>query len=161
LILRAIMGLPDILMRIFESMYSSTSCAMRCGAHVGEAFVTRVGVQQGCISGSWGFNIFIHHCVSPILDQLAELGVSVVYRLRDGRQLRATDVRAMDVLQLRIGVLFIVDDTTLLADSTDALCAGLQLLYRQFRRYGLVINIGKSLAVRSLCGIRCAAMHSM
>ena len=48
---------------------------------------------------------------------------------------------------LSLGVLFIVDDTTLLADTPEALQAGLALLFAQFHRYGLVVSVSKTVAV--------------
>ena len=76
-------------------------------------------MQQGCLSGSWVFLIYIHFCLEPVLAELAALGVRVVYRLRDGRRVDAASVRLGErgALELALGVLFIVDDTTLLADS--------------------------------------------
>ena len=61
-----------------------------------------------------------------------------------------------------LAVLFIIDDTTLLADSAEALQRGLELLYKQFRRFGLAVNVAKSFAmafagVDGLACPRCAA----
>ena len=58
-----------------------------------------------------------------------------------------------------IGVLLIVDDTTLLADTVDGLRRGLELIHDQFRRYGLSVNVTKSFAVcfAGIDSLRCVA----
>ena len=53
-------GLPGQLMTIFESMYNHTQCAVRVGSVLSDCFATCYGVQQGCLSGSWCFNLVIH-----------------------------------------------------------------------------------------------------
>ncbi len=146
-------GLPVGVMRLFESMYSQTSCAVRAGRVLGRRFPTSSGVQQGCLSGSWCFILFMHRCLCPILSRLEELGVQVEYRLKDGRHVRAASI-------LHLGLLLIVDDTTLLASDITSFRTGLALLHTQFRRFGLCVNVTKSFAIcfggiDSLCCISC------
>ncbi len=141
--------MPDKLVRIFESMYNHTSCAVRQGKKIGPVFQTSSGVQQGCLSGSWGFIMYIHFALEPILPDLQRLGVSVVYSLRDGRRLDAAKLKVSSsgAITTNIGTLLIVDDTTIMATDVDSFRAGLKLLYEQFRRYGLMVNVAKSAAV--------------
>ena len=141
-------GFPVNEVEIFESMYSSTTCAVRSGREVGEGFETSVGVQQGCISGSWCFCLFLHFVFDPILDELNELGVSLRLRARDGRCLDARELRAgKEAGVFGLGVLFIVDDTTLLSDTVEGLRRGLALVYERLTAFGLVVNAQKSDAI--------------
>ena len=116
-------GFSESVVRIFRSMYSQTTCAVRRGRTVGDSFPTSIGIQQGCISGSWCFNLFLHFALEPILDELAELGVELRMRASDGRHLDARELRAgAEGGLFRLGVLFIVDDTTLVSDSVEKIC---------------------------------------
>ena len=129
-------------------MYSQTTCAVRRGRTVGDSFPTSIGIQQGCISGSWCFNLFLHFALEPILDELAELGVELRMRASDGRHLDARELRAgAEGGLFRLGVLFIVDDTTLVSDSVENLRKGLALVYERLSAFGLVVNASKSDAI--------------
>ena len=160
------LGLPALVVELFESMYGATTCAVRVGAAVGERFSTSVGVQQGCLSGSWAFCLYIHFCMEPIMGDLAELGVRIVYRLRDGRRVDAASVALRGAragaLHFMLAVLFIIDDTTLVADSAAELQRGLELLYVQFRRFGLAVNVAKSFAMAfgGVDGLACPSCGS-
>ena len=115
---------------------------------MGAPFRTISGVQQGCLSGSWCFNLYIYFCLSPRLDELAALGVRLVFSLKDGRQICATDIRRPGQYgYLDLGVLFIVDDTTILASDVPSLRAGLAIVHEQFDAFGLKVNVAKSEAV--------------
>ena len=135
-------GFPANVLRIFKSMYSRTACAVRCGRVVGDAFDTRIGVQQGCISGSWCFNLFLFFVFEPIMEELSALGVELRLFDKGGKDL---DHHALFKLiakgkhdqVFRLGALFIVDDTTLLSDSLDGLRAGLARSRLQAAHYGL------------------------
>ena len=147
LMLRAC-GVPVNVMRLFESMYSQTACAVRCGQEMSEAFCTGIGIQQGCISGTAGFNLFVHFALLPIFDQLQELGVRLCYRTTDGRFLSAHDVRSAKTAgSFSVSILFIVDDTTILCESVSGLRRALVLIHRQFELFGLSVNVGKSFAL--------------
>ena len=151
-------GFPVNEVEIFRSMYESTTCAVRSGKAVGEAFETSVGVQQGCISGSWCFNLFLFFVFEPILDELDSLGVSLRLRAGDGRVLDARELRAgKEAGFFHLGVLFIVDDTSLVSDSVDGLRRGLALVYERLRDFGLVVNASKSdaIAFAGLLSQRC------
>ena len=151
--------MPLLLIDIFEALYSNTSCAVRVASATSEAFKTLGGVQQGCLSGSWCFNLYVHCCLEPIMEELTALGVEIVYSLRDGRQMVATRVGGSATASRRIGILMIVDDTTLISTSTEGLQRGLDLMYRQFRRFGLQVNVDKTEALHFagvdslLCGV--------
>ena len=140
-------GMPILLVEIFEALYNSTSCAVRVASAISAAFATMGGVQQGCLSGSWCFNLYIHCCLEPIMEELTSLGVEIVYSLRDGRQMAATRVGGADTASKRIGVLMVVDDTTLIATSMDGLQKGLELIHQQFLRFGLQVNVEKTEAL--------------
>ena len=103
---------------------------MRAGGVVGEMFDTTAGVQQGCLSGSWIFCLYIHFCIAPIMLELAELGVKLVYKLRDGRRVDAAALHLgqPDTIAFTLSVLFIVDDTTLVSDSVAGLRRALELV---------------------------------
>ena len=141
-------GFPVGVVDLFQSMYSQTTCAVRRGRTLGDSFGTHVGIQQGCISGSWCFNLFLHFVFEPILDELAELGVVLRVRASDGRHLDARELRAgKEGGIFRLGVLFIVDDTTLVSDSVEGLRRGLALVYERLSAFGLVVNASKSDAI--------------
>jgi hypothetical protein len=144
----AVCGFSENVVRIFRSMYSNTTCAVRCGTSVGDGFATSVGVQQGCISGSACFNLFLHFVFAPILDELDSLGVTLRLRTRDGRNLDARELRAgAEAGVFGLGVLFIVDDTTLVSDSVESLRKGLALVYERLTAFGLTVNALKSDAI--------------
>jgi hypothetical protein len=154
----AVCGFPVNVVKIFKSMYSQTTCAVRSGCKVGEAFETSVGVQQGCISGSWGFNLFLFFVFEPILGELDDLGVSLRVRTGDGRHLDARELRAgAEAGTFGLGVLFIVDDTTLVSDTIDGLRKGLALVHERLSAFGLVVNVQKSdaIAFAGLLSQRC------
>jgi len=106
-------------------------------------------VQQGCISGSWCFNLFLFFVFEPIMEELSALGVELRLFDKGGKDL---DHHALFKLiakgkhdqVFRLGALFIVDDTTLLSDSLDGLRAGLALVYKRLTAFGLLANALKS-----------------
>ena len=71
------------------------------------------------------------------------------YKLADGSELDASKLMSGDVgvEEMGIGVLLIVDDTTLVADDVVSLQKGLKLVYEQFRRFGMGVNVTKSFAL--------------
>ena len=94
------------------------------------------------------FPQFLHFVFETILDELAELGVELRMHARDGRHLDAREIRGRaEGERFRLGVLFIVDDTTLVSDSVEGLRKGLELVYERLSAFGLVVNASKSDAI--------------
>ena len=142
------LSLPTNLVKLFESMYRQTQCSVRCGRTIGERFRTGMGVQQGCYSGSWAFNIYLHFAFQPILAELEALGVRMLYRSKDGREMDARDFKDSNARgEFRIGSMFFIDDTLLLCDTIDGLRRAIELVERQLGLFGLRANPSKSDAV--------------
>ena len=83
-----------------------------------------------------------------MLDKLADLDVRMLYKLSDGRELDASELKAgaNGVEGMDISVLLIVDDTTLVADKVEDLQEALEIVHAQFDKYGLGVNVKKSFA---------------
>ena len=71
-----------------------------------------------------------------------------MYSLRNGCQIDALDVRrTLETTYHNLGILFIVDGTTVISEDPEKLQAALDLIHERFVMYGLVVNVDKTEAI--------------
>ena len=146
LVLRTFGFAPETV-RILEDLISDTQCRVKVGTTLSELFTAGGGVVQGASESLDIFNLYMLYCLLPVLDDLAERGVTVTFNLKDGEHLRLVS-RQQLTTELVLYILLFVDDTAIVAGTPDELQAGLDLVHAQFTKFGLKLNAAKSELVR-------------
>ena len=139
--------MPDLAVNvsILEALHVGTKCRVKLGRESSDLFDTKGGVQQGSQEGVSLFNFFVHCCLLPIEQELEEIGVKICFKLDDVRHLRLSELREHpELLERIVSRMLFVDDTMVAADTPEALQRGLEVVSKQFEKWGLRINHGKS-----------------
>jgi hypothetical protein len=114
------LGLPPLLLRAVDSYYSSTTCRVRAGDGLSEAFPSTIGVKQGCPLSPTLFGILIDFFEEFVATRLAHFDPAVTYSL------------------------LYADDLTILSESEETFRALLQLVDDFSTEMHLKVNVDKT-----------------
>lgn len=72
-------GIPEVMVRILESLYSKTTGRVRVKGILGAEFDLRTGVKQGCVISPLLFNIYRNHILKRAERELQTKGLQLAY----------------------------------------------------------------------------------
>jgi len=133
-------GIPEVMVRILESLYSKTTGRVRVKGMLGAEFDLRTGVRQGCVISPLLFNIYLNHILKRAERELQAKGLQFAFHI--GRKLGPSRDHSPGTLSLW-GTLY-ADDIALLATSKGNLQEMLTKIDIEFRRYGMTISAEKT-----------------
>ncbi len=139
-------GIPEVMVRILESLYSRTTGRVRVKGMLGTEFDLRTGVRQGCVISPLLFNIYLNHILKRAERELKEKGLQFAFHF--GRKLGPSGNHSEETLSLW-GTLY-ADDIALLAASKEELQEMLTKIDTEFTRYGMTISAEKTKVMK--CG---------
>ena len=136
-------GIPEVMVRILESLYSRTTGRVRVKGMLGPEFELRTGVRQGCVISPLLFNIYLNHILKRAERELEAKGLHFSYHI--GREVGPTETRDPAKRKpLRLWGTLYADDIALLAASRDHLQEMLSKVNEEFSRYGMTISAEKT-----------------
>ena len=118
------MGIPDHLTCLLRNLYAGQEATVRTGHGTTNWFQIGKGVLQGCILSPCLFNLYAEHIMRNAGLEEAQAGIKIVRR--------------------NINNLRYADDTTLMAESEEALNSLLMKLKEESEKVGLKLNIQKT-----------------
>ena len=118
------MGINGSFLKFLKALYKGSSCRVRVGDRLSEAFTINTGLRQGCVLSPTLFSLYINDVVTTLKEK--------------GHGLQC----GSDTIP---GLLF-ADDTALLAHDEDSLRKSLNCLVEWCEEWGVGINVSK-------CGI--------
>ena len=139
-------GIPEVMVRILESLYSKTTGRVRVKGMLGAEFDLRTGVRQGCVISPLLFNIYLNHILKRAERELKEKGLQFAFHI--GRKLGPSGDPNAETLSVW-GTLY-ADDIALLATSKENLQEMLTTIDTEFTRYGMTISAEKTKVM--MCG---------
>ena len=139
-------GLSKLHVDLVLNLLQDTSCCVRVAGKRSEPFDIFNGVQQGAGESTSFFNAYVWRSLEPVVEQLEELGIEVVFNTKQGKWCRHAELRGTNELRTLCNILF-VDDTALLVHKPENLQKAVQLVADQLRRFGMSVNASKSACV--------------
>ena len=133
-------GVSQQLVEIIEDLYAGTWCHVRTADGTSQEFEVKTGVRQGCILSPMLFNCFMDRILKEVAETLGG-GLQVEYTIAGGLFLTYRDRTEASAL---IQDILYADDLTLAAESRSELQHMLDVLDRACRRWGMIINVGKT-----------------
>ena len=152
-------GMSRKVVQILIDLHVGTSCRVRVDGKFSDVFLTNGGIQQGATESSMIYDSYMFVCIKPILKQLEALGVDIMFSTKAGSKLSLCSLSDDDYKCMVLSHLLFVDDTTLVAKDVPSMQAGIDLVYAQFKLFGMEFNLQKTecihfAAAQSLsCGV--------
>ena len=118
------MGIPDHLTSLLRNLYAGQEATVRTGHGTIDWFQIGKGVRQGCILSSYLFNLYAEYIMRNTWMEETQAGIKIAGR--------------------NINNLRYADDTTLMAESEEALKSLLMKVKEESEKVGLKLNIQRT-----------------
>ncbi len=135
-------GAPPKIVQLLRNMHTDTRYVVRApGLGLGETFAVKTGLKQGDVISPMLLNLYMDCVIRDVMPTFKSLGITLRYTINGAlHELDSTILGEEELLW----ILLYADDIALLSDDPEKLRDMVTALDLAFRRWGLLISVGKT-----------------